>query len=158
MGGSSFSFLPTPQVFDVPCLIIMTIATTRMHRSLVGFAFGSTEMYDTSVPFVFLAKYGLCRFRRQESRPMSNLVFLRTKGSDTARTILDRIKVSVYRASEQHSTGSKNEGDSTTVTSTSERVPQITDDPLKLDLDLTQESPDSLPTVSASPILGAQNV
>ncbi len=89
---------------------------------------------------------------------MSNLVFARSKRSDTVRTILDRIKVSVHRASEQHSTGSKNEGDSTTVTSTSERVPQITDDPLKLDLDLTQESPDSLPTVSASPILGAQNV
>jgi hypothetical protein len=38
-------FLSTPQMFGLPNLIILTIASLRMHRSLVNFA--SSDEYDT---------------------------------------------------------------------------------------------------------------
>jgi hypothetical protein len=45
-GSLGFSFVSTSQLFEVPSLVVMTIAATRMHRSLVDFASGSTEVYD----------------------------------------------------------------------------------------------------------------
>jgi len=124
-------------LFEVPSLVVMTIAATRMHRSLVDFASGSTEV-------------------RHESRPLSSLVFSKTKRGDTALTTLDRMDASVNRAFEQRSTGSKNDGDSSTVFSTSEQIPRVTSDPPKLDL--TQASAHPRPTVSPSPVLEAESV
>ena len=99
---------------------------------------------------------GLRCFRTHENRPLSGLVFSKTKRTDTATTTLDRIKVSVSRAFEQRSTGSKNDGDSSTVSSTVEQIPQITSDTLKLDL--TQASAPPLPMFSLSPVLEAESV
>jgi len=124
-------------LFEVPSLIVMTIAATRMHRSLVDFASGSTEV-------------------THENRPLSSLVFSKTKRTDAAPTTQDRIKVSVNSAFEQRSTGSKNGGDSSTVFSTSEQIPQITGDPSMLEF--TQASAHPLPTVSPSPVLEAESV
>jgi len=62
----------------------------------------------------------------------------------------------MHKAFEQHSTDSKNDGDSSTAISTSERIIQITGDPPKLDF--TQASAQPLPTVSSSPVLEAQTV
>jgi hypothetical protein len=36
-----------PQLFETPCKITMIIAATRMHRALVDFASGSSDMYGT---------------------------------------------------------------------------------------------------------------
>ena len=96
--------------------------------------------------------------RTHETRPLSSLVFSKTKRTDAALTTLDQIDVSVnsLRAFEHRSTGSKNDGDSSTVFSTSEQIPQITGDPPKLDL--TQVSVHPLPTVSLSPVLEAESV
>jgi hypothetical protein len=94
--------------------------------------------------------------RTHENRPLSTLVFSKTKRTDAAPTTLDRINMSVNEAFEQRSTASKNDGDSSTVISTSEQTPQITGDWSKLDL--TQASAHPLPTVSPSPVLEAESV
>jgi hypothetical protein len=49
-------FLNT-QMFQFPSLIIMSIATTRMHRSLADFGLGTPEMYDI---FVFCLSIAGC--------------------------------------------------------------------------------------------------
>jgi hypothetical protein len=145
-------------VFEDPSLIVMIIAATRMHRSLVDFASGSTEMYDTLHFFsFFLAQHGLCRVSTRESRPMSNLVFSKTKRSDPAPTALDRVEVATHQAFGQHSTGSKNDDDSPTIIGTDELILHIGGDPPSK-LDLTQVSAPPLPAVSPSPIPEAQSV
>ncbi len=51
---------------------------------------------------------------------MDSLVFSQTKRTETAPTALERVEVSMHRASKLHPTGSKNDDDSSTVISTSE--------------------------------------
>ncbi|KAI0279377.1 hypothetical protein BGY98DRAFT_933272 [Russula aff. rugulosa BPL654] len=125
------------QLHSVPSLIAMTIAATRMHRSLVDFACGSTEVMH-------------------ESRPVSTLVFSKTKRTDPAPATLDQIQMSVNMASEQRSTDSKNDGDSSTVISTSDQIHKIAGDPQELAV--TQASAHPLPTNSPSPVLEAESV
>ena len=132
----------------------MTIAATRMQRSLVDFTSGSTEVYDI-LHFLSLFQC-LVIARTHESRPLSSLVFSKTKRRrDTVPTTLDGINVSVNRVFEQGSTGSKNDGDTSTVFSTSEKIPQMTGEPSKLDL--TQASAHPQLTVSLSPIRDAES-
>ncbi|KAF8494672.1 hypothetical protein F5888DRAFT_1635986 [Russula emetica] len=69
-----FLFLPTPQLFDTPSQIIMLIAATRMHRSLVNFASNpSNDVYE--IPLV------------------SNITFPKTKLTDPPPTALDWVEV-----------------------------------------------------------------
>jgi hypothetical protein len=135
----------------------MTIAATRMHRSLVDFACGSAEVYDI-LHFLsyFHAQCDLYCFRMHESRPVSTLVFSKTKRTDPAPATLDQIQMSVNMASEQLSTDSKNDGDSSTVISTSDQIHKIAGDPPELDV--TQASSHPLPTNSPSPVLKAESV
>jgi hypothetical protein len=42
------SYLFTTQISQLPSVITMTIAATRMYRSLADFAFSTTEMYKDS--------------------------------------------------------------------------------------------------------------
>jgi hypothetical protein len=51
-GGSELLIPSASQLFQGSSQIIMIIATTRMHRSLVNFAAGSSHVYDT---FQFLS-------------------------------------------------------------------------------------------------------
>src|SRR5258708_4495726 len=131
----------------------MIIAATRMHHSLVDFASaGSSEVYDIlHFPSYSHAQRGLCCFRTLENRRLSGQGLFRTRRGDPGRSTLDHIKVSVSVDSEQCSTGLKNDSDSTTVFSTSEKIPQITEDPPKLDL--TRASAHSLPTYPPPPFL-----
>lgn len=112
----------------------MVIAATRMHRTLVDFASsGSADVYDILHFLSYShAQCNLYCFRSHENRPLSGVGFLRRRGD--ARSTSDHIKVSVSVASEQCSTGTKNDGDSATLYSTSEKSPQITGDTPKLDL------------------------
>jgi hypothetical protein len=43
-----FLYLFSTQMFQPPSVIIIAIAATRIHRSLVDFASGSADMYDAS--------------------------------------------------------------------------------------------------------------
>jgi hypothetical protein len=120
-------------LFQIPILLVMVIAATRMHRTLVDFA--SSGSADVS----------------HENRPLSGVGFLRRRGD--ARSTTDHIKVSVSVASdsEQCSTGLKNDGDSATLYSTSEKSPQITGDPPKLDLTRASAHPHVLPIYPPPP-------
>jgi len=97
---------PLQAMFEAPSVIIMTIAATRMHRSLVKFA-----------PDVM-----------HESPQLSSLGFAKTKQTDAPSTVPDRVEVVMHKTFEQHSTGSTSGGDSTTIYSTtvtsSHSIPQ----------------------------------
>jgi hypothetical protein len=41
------------QLFQMPSVIMMVISATRIHRSLVDFASGSTDVYDLITPCLF---------------------------------------------------------------------------------------------------------
>jgi len=78
----------------------MTIAATRMHRSLVNFA---------SSPEV-----------SQESPPVSDLEFSKTKSTGTPPTTQGRIEVvSVHKPFEQHPTGTSDDDLSTDISTNS---------------------------------------
>ncbi|KAH9976466.1 hypothetical protein BJV77DRAFT_603156 [Russula vinacea] len=88
-------------MFETPAVIIMTIAATRMHRSLVNFASVSSDV-------------------AHDNPQLSSLVFSKTKRTDTAPIALDRIEVTVQTAVtaiEQHSTGHISDHDSSTIVS-----------------------------------------
>ncbi|KAN0116418.1 hypothetical protein V8E52_006037 [Russula decolorans] len=86
-------------LFQGSSQIIMIIATTRMHRSLVNFAAGSSHVLHGSPQ-------------------VSNLTSSKTKRTDTPSTALDRVEIAIHTAIEQHSTSSTTDDDSSTIVST----------------------------------------
>ena len=134
----------------------MIIAATRMHRSLVDFAYGSTEVYDILYFYSFSMLCVTYVVRTHENCAQICLEFSKAKRrTDTVPTTRDRISGSVSKVFDQRSTGSKNDGDTSTVFSTSEQIPQIAGDPSKPDL--TQESAHPPPT-APSPVFEAESV
>ncbi|KAI0279382.1 hypothetical protein BGY98DRAFT_1096205 [Russula aff. rugulosa BPL654] len=87
---------PLHAMFEAPGVIIMTIAATRMHRSLVNFA--SSDVI-------------------RESPQASGLAFAKSKQTDTASTIPHQVEIAV------HKVGSTSGGDSTTTFSTKSAWP-----------------------------------
>lgn len=89
-------------MFQTPALIVMSIAATRMYRSLTDFT--STSGYYA--PRLFRcphAKHGRCHSSFDTSQIRSG----RTKSSDPRRISsapipLDRLEVAVHRASEDY--------------------------------------------------------
>jgi len=88
---------PLHALFETPGVIIMTIAATRMHRSLVNYA---------SLDVV------------HECHQVSGLTFAKAKQTVTPSTVLDRVEVAIPEAFGQHPKGSTNGGDSSTIFST----------------------------------------
>ena len=97
-------------MFETPTLITMTIAATRMHRSLIDFASKTSEVYDSPLHSFFPAQCGRCRFRVHEDPQLdSSIVILKPKRSlkrslgrsDTGPTALE---VAVHTVFEQHPT------------------------------------------------------
>jgi hypothetical protein len=79
-------------------MITMKIAATRMHRSLVDYASGSPDAYDTlQLPFLFI----LLSASNVQFSVLENL-------EQAARTASisppNRIEVTVHKSFEQHST------------------------------------------------------
>ncbi|KAN0103994.1 hypothetical protein V8E52_011424 [Russula decolorans] len=142
-------------MFETPCLITMIIAATRTHRYLVDFASRPADL-------------------EHQNRQVSNLVFARTKQTDTTPTTLNRMEVTVHSVFEQHPTAQKSDNyssdmsanekgspigptsddDWSTIISTSEHMSHVVGDSSKLDPSQAFTHP--LPTVSPSP--QAQNV
>ena len=56
---------------------------------------------------------------------MSNLIFSKTKRTDTLSTALDRVEIAIHPAIERHPTISTINDDSFTIISTSEQTPEI---------------------------------
>ncbi|KAH9985083.1 hypothetical protein BJV77DRAFT_139391 [Russula vinacea] len=77
-------------LFETPCLVTMIIAATRMHRSLVDFAWSSDGA--------------------RERAQVSSLVFTKTRQTDTAPITSHRIEIAVDMAFEQHSAAQKVDG------------------------------------------------
>ena len=113
-------------------------------------------------------------FREYQNLKVSNLVFARTKQTDTTPTTMNRIEVTVHTAFEQYPTAQKSDDYSSdmttnekgsqtgptsdddwpTIISTSEHVSHVVGDSSKLDP--SQAFTHLLPTVSPSP--QAQNI
>ncbi|KAN0103990.1 hypothetical protein V8E52_011420 [Russula decolorans] len=98
---------PLHAMFEIPGVIIMTIAATRMHRSLISFA--SSDVVHGS------------------DGPQASSLAFKTKQTDTSSTVpdSDRAEVVMHKAFGQHQTGSTSGGDSdlTTVFSTKSTCP-----------------------------------
>jgi hypothetical protein len=116
---------------EIPSQITLIIAATRMHCSLVNFASGSSNVYDT---LQFLSFFPLNRFRAHESPQVSNLTSSKTKRADTPSTALDRVEIAMHTAIERHPTSSTKDDDSSTIISTSEQTPGIIGHPSKVSL------------------------
>jgi hypothetical protein len=103
----------------------------------------------SSLSLVFPADYCRCHLRAHESLQVSNLAFSKTKQTDTTPTTPDRVEVAVHGPFVlQHPTGTTNDSGSSTVISTSEQMPHVIGDPLKLNL--ASESTYPPPTTSLS--------
>jgi hypothetical protein len=117
-------------MFEIPSVIILIITSTRMHRSLVDFASGSSDVYEydtlhfnASLPPLFSPSARPIWFRTNENPQLTSLVLSKAKGTDTALTALDRVEVSMHTAPEQHPTGTAMSGEGTSTTiSTSEQI------------------------------------
>jgi hypothetical protein len=82
----------------------MVIAATRMHRSLVDYATGSSDLYDSLAPsFLSPAHFHRCIFSANESFRDSGITNVQAKGAFTTPIPLDRMDFTVHMASEPHS-------------------------------------------------------
>ena len=89
-------------MFQVPSMTIMTIAATRMYRSLAYFASETTDMLDI-LPFLFLqADRSPCLFRVYDSPQTSGRIFPRAKGTPQARLSVTRMEVTMHTVYEQY--------------------------------------------------------
>jgi hypothetical protein len=89
-----------------PGLIIMTIAATRMHRSLVDYASAFPDVYDTLLLLsLYPTQRGQYRFRvtvrENINLPITSALFSKTKRAQTALNSLHRIEVNVHTSYEQ---------------------------------------------------------
>ncbi|KAN0116417.1 hypothetical protein V8E52_006036 [Russula decolorans] len=101
-------------LFEVPGQITIVIAATRMHRSLVNFASGSSDVAHES-----------------PSPQVRNLTSSKTKRADTPSTALGRVEIAMHTAIERHPTSLTKDDDSSTIISTSEQTPEIIGHPSK---------------------------
>ncbi|KAF8494704.1 hypothetical protein F5888DRAFT_1716169, partial [Russula emetica] len=109
-----FSLAVVFMMFETPCLVMMIIAATRMHRYLIDFASKPPDLEHQNVK-------------------VSNLVFARPKQTDTTPTTLSRIEHPTAQKSDDYSsymntneqgspTGPTSDNDSSTIISTSEHM------------------------------------
>ena len=91
-------------MFQPPSWITMSIAATRMHRSLVDYTSGSADMYDIVTSFRSPTHRGHRSFSTQGSLEHNNVPPMapRTRRISAAPTSLDRMEVAVHVISEQH--------------------------------------------------------
>ena len=79
----------------------MVIAATRMHRSLVDFTTGSTDMCDTlALSFSPHPHYGRCLPSANDSFQDSGIAVVKAKRAHAAQIPLDRMDVTVHIVSE----------------------------------------------------------
>ena len=158
-------------------MITMIIAATRMHRNLIDFASKPPRLVGNFFAFLFCPRsWDRYHFREYQNLQVSDLVFARTKQTDTTPTTstLNRIGVTIHTVFEQHPTARKSgdyssdmttnekrsptgptsDDDWSTIISTSEHMSHIVGDSSRLDPSQAFIQP--LPTVSPSP--KAQNV
>ena len=96
-------------MFRLPAYITMTIAATRMYRSLSDFTRFTPRPNDmyvilSSPLFVFHVHRGRCRVRAHKKLQNRYPVFRETKRMNMASVPVDRMEVTVHIVSEQHVT------------------------------------------------------
>jgi hypothetical protein len=112
-----------------PGLITTTITATRTHRSLVDYASGFPDVYDTfNLLYLYPTQLWKYHFRvtAQENLKLrkSSTIFSKTKRARRADlNSPDRIEVTVHTAFEQHTTTETNDHDS--YNSTNEQVHEM---------------------------------
>ena len=89
----------------------MAIAATRMHRSLVDSASGSTDVYVVLHSFAFLAHCGQSSFTAPGNGPNGDVPFQEIKWINAASIPTDGTKITMHIASEQSRTPRTGEDD-----------------------------------------------
>ena len=90
-------------MFQVPAYITMTIAATRLYRSLADFS-SSTDMYDILYSLPFWAHCGRYRFSAHEALQDGRPVVHGSRRMVATLVPMDRVEVSVHIVSEQYVT------------------------------------------------------
>lgn len=91
------------QMFQAPAVVTMTIASTRMHRSLVDSA-SSSDVYASLSVNSSPAYHGQCQFSVQESFQVSKLKFATPKQSRATPAPLSPMETTIRTVSGQHLT------------------------------------------------------
>ncbi|KAI0294350.1 hypothetical protein BC826DRAFT_340898 [Russula brevipes] len=90
----------TKQIFQAPSLYVMTIAGTRMHRSLVDFANRTTDMYDILHPLSCSRSCGRRSFSAPSS-PQKGLPASKTERARTTTISISQMEAAIFTDSEQ---------------------------------------------------------
>jgi hypothetical protein len=100
-GGGSHVYLSLTQMFQLPSVITMTIAATRIYRNLADFVCGSKDMCFF-LRFLYLLRSLSPMIRR--SLQVRDGKITKTKGKPSAPTPVGQIEETVDTRCERHST------------------------------------------------------
>lgn len=91
-------------------MVTMTIAATRMHRSLVVFTCGSPDRCAILHLYCFPAQYGRCRFSVEEISQTSGLKFSKSKQTHARPIPPNPMEIAVHTLFEQDLTQMSDHG------------------------------------------------
>ena len=103
----SLTYVSTTQMFQGPAVVTMTIAATRMYRSLVDFTSGPLDVC-VILQLLFLSPVSVtnhhdrCHFSVQENPQINGLRSMRIEQTHPTPIALNPMKVSVPPVFEQH--------------------------------------------------------
>jgi hypothetical protein len=97
-------------MFQVPAVVTMTIAATRMHRSLVDFTCESSDGCAILHLYFFPAHYGRCRFSVEDNSQTSGLKFSKSKQTHARPVPPNPMKITVHTIFEQDLTQMSDHG------------------------------------------------
>jgi len=89
-------------MLQVPAVIILAIAATRMYRSLVDFASETTDMSDILSFHIYPCSQCSIPCSIQDDPQADSHIFSRTKDTPRARTPVARMEVNMHAVYEQY--------------------------------------------------------
>ena len=104
MGEALTVYLSLTQMFQLPSVIAMSIAATRIYRNLADFIYGSTDMCFVLRFIYLLRSLSSMIYRSLVSLQTCDSKITKTKGKPSAPTPVSQIEVIVDTRCERHST------------------------------------------------------
>ena len=108
------SYCLARQMFEPPAWIIMAIAATRMHRSLVDLVSSSTNVYAVLYSLTFFGSPWSCSIHARDNQQNSDPQVQETMEIVATSSQMSRMEVVVHIVSEQYGTSQMRDDDSCT--------------------------------------------
>ena len=100
----SFSHPYAIQMLQPPTAILMTIAATRMHRTLVGFTYGSKDKYTLFISFFFQTCSDRCRCSAFDTLQNGGPPVSKIEWTPASQSTVRRMEVTMQKTDEQYPT------------------------------------------------------